>query len=145
MLRSEAEVALNDVVEAAREAADLYADDAEVAHEASLAELFDELAQRRDRFASLLDEQIRKRGDLPDAPDTDRETFHRLGNRLRAVFSGDERRALLNDRIAAEQDLQRRVELALAQPVGLETQSQLGEFKHDIEAAQQLLQSQLMQ
>ena len=143
MWRSEAEVALNDLEEFVREAADLYADDAEVLAPGELADLFADLAARRDRFASRLADHIRRSGDLPVLPDADRETFHRLGNRLRAALAADGRQALLEDRIAAEEELHQRIEQALAQPVGPEAESLLAEFRRDNQAARELLRARL--
>lgn len=143
MWRSDSEVALNDLLEAVRESADLYADDAEVLGQGPLRALFDELAGRRDRFAGELAELVRRHGDLPSAPDADAETFHRLGNRLRAALSADERRALLEDRIAAEEALLRRIQQALVQPVGADAQELLGEFRQDVEQVRALLRVQL--
>lgn len=107
MLRNEAQVALHDLLEALREAADLYADDAEVLSEGDLAGLCRELALRRERLADAVADEVRRYGDLPSEPDADRETLHRVGNRLRAFFSQHDRDVVVQDRLEAEVSLQR--------------------------------------
>lgn len=131
MWRNESEVALNDLAEAVREAADFYADAAGQVGDAALAGLFGELADRRDRFAARLGEAIRRGGDLPSVPDADGETLRRLGSRLRAALSVDETQRLLSDRIDAEERLSERVEQALRQPLEAPTVALLTELRDD--------------
>jgi hypothetical protein len=114
MLRTEVQVALHDLLEALREAADLYADDADVLAEGELARLCRELVLRRERLADAVAEEVRRHGDLPSEPDADRETLHRLGNRLRALFSQHDHGVVVRDRLAAESEITRRADRALA-------------------------------
>lgn len=135
MWRSEQEVALNDLEAATREAADFYADDTDALRSGPLAQLFADLAARRDRYASRLAELIRRGGDLPAVPDTDRETLLRLGKRLRAALAPDAVAEILADRIAAEEALYGLIERAQAEVRRPELRALLDEFRRDCEQA----------
>ena len=106
MLRSELQIALNDVEVALQEAADGHEWAADSAPDPQLADLLRELAGERRALAEALGEQLKALGDLPRAPDTDLETVRDLVSRIKAAFSPDERQALLDDRAAAEAHLE---------------------------------------
>ena len=114
MLRTELQIALNDVAVALQEAADGHEWAADFVPDPQLADLLRELAGERRSLAAALGEQLKALGDLPRAPDTDLETVRDLVSRIKAAFSPDERQALLEDRAAAEANLESRVETALA-------------------------------
>jgi uncharacterized protein (TIGR02284 family) len=114
MLRSELQIALNDVEVALQEAADGHEWAADFVSDPQLADLLRELALERRSLAEALGEQLKALGDLPRAPDTDLETVRDLVSRIKAAFSPDERQALLQDRAVAEANLESRTEAALA-------------------------------
>lgn len=105
MLRNETQVAVNDLLAALEEARDLYADDADALDDPALRVLFAELGERHGELVVRLRAGIPLLGDLPKEPDQDRETLHRLGKRLRAMLTGDDRRGYLAERIDAAQAL----------------------------------------
>lgn len=139
MLRTESQVALQDLLEALRAAADMYADNAEVLAEGELAELCRALALRRGQQAQAVADELRRRGDLPGEPDADRETLQRLGHRLRTLVAGNERAVVVQDRLDAEAEL---AELA-AQAAGLvtepATQALLADIRRDSEQSRAAL------
>lgn len=139
MLRSDAQVALHDLLEALREAADVYGDDAEALEEGDLAQLCRQLALRRERLADAVATEIRRYGDLPTEPDADRETLHRLGNRLRTLFSQHERSSVLRERMDAEAALARLAEGALGQLDDQASRELVEQVRRDAAEAEQAL------
>jgi uncharacterized protein (TIGR02284 family) len=114
MLRSELQIALNDVEVALQEAADGHEWAADFVPDPQLADLLRELAGERRALAEALGEQLKALGDLPRAPDTDLETVRDLVSRIKAAFSPNERQALLDDRAAAEAHLEACAQSVLA-------------------------------
>lgn len=105
LLRSEAEAALDDLAEACEAAADHYRAAAQASDDERLAAFFREMEERRSTWGERLREQIRLMGNLPSEPDADREAMDRLLIRVRAAFSRDRRRFLLEDCRDVEQGL----------------------------------------
>jgi hypothetical protein len=141
VFRDRAQVALNDLLVALQEAADLYRDDAEVA-EGDAAARFARLADERRRQAERLIVLVRAGGDLPRQPDADRETLRRLGERVRAAFAGDAAQALLEERLEGERELARLAEAACAEAESGQArdvldgvQAELAEARRRLEAA----------
>jgi len=135
MLRSEAEVAVNDLLAALREVADVYADDAEAVDEPALKSLFGELGRRHQVLCDRLRQVIPQLGDLPREPDADKETLHRLGNRLKALLSGDERQVYLDERADAEQVLARQAADALRHDLPPPVHAVLDAIRQEAQAA----------
>lgn len=106
MLRSELQIALNDVEVACQEAADGHEWAADFVPDPQLADFLRETAGQRRALADALAEQLVGLGDLPREPDSDLETVRDLVARIKAAFSPDERSALLEDRAAAETHLE---------------------------------------
>lgn len=142
MFRSDAQVALNDLLVALRESADLYADDAELADGApELAALFETLARRRSELGEELAAQVRKSGDLPRLPDADRETLLRLGNRFRSRMAPNALDELIGDRLAAEGELAQRVAEALCAVGAPEPRLLLNQLQREVGAARRRLEA----
>jgi uncharacterized protein (TIGR02284 family) len=139
MLRSEAQVALHDLLEALREAVDLYTDDAEVLGSGALADLCRELALRRERLSAAVADEVSRHGDLPSEPDADRETLHRIGNRLRAAVSGHDRDVILRDRLDAESELERAAQHALEVVTEPASRAVLEDVHRDVRQARRQL------
>lgn len=106
MLRSELQIALNDVEVALQEAADGHEWAADFVADPEFADLLRQLAGERRGLAEALGEQLKALGDLPRTPDTDLETVRDLVSRIKAAFSPDESQALLDDRASAEAHLE---------------------------------------
>ena len=113
MLRSELQVALNDVVVACLEAADGHERAADFELDPELADLLHALTEERRSLAEALGERLRDVGDLPRAPDSDLEAVRGVVSRLKAALSADERQALLEERAAAEANLEQAAANAL--------------------------------
>lgn len=89
MLRTDQELALDDVTEASKYAADQFEKLAELSKDSALSELIGNLEETHRRHVSKLEELIRRMGNLPSAPDPDREALSRLGMRVKAAFAQD--------------------------------------------------------
>ncbi len=141
MIRSESQVALDEVQQACRHAARLYEEDADIIDAAPLAALFRELAQQRERMADRLERQLRRLGELPSALDEDRETLSRVKDRLQARLSVDECRTLLDNRLQTEDKLQQLVDHASTQQLPAPALAQLEDARRQIQLAQRRLRS----
>jgi uncharacterized protein (TIGR02284 family) len=135
LLRTDEQVALNQVESLMIEAADRYDTAAARTGDAQLAQLFAGLAQRRRQLAAELAQHIRALDDLPQYPDPDRETVQDLLTGIKALFSADERKALIDERVQAEQKLAESVQGALQLAVPEQRAALLGRMLADIEAA----------
>lgn len=105
MLRSDEQVALEDLHRALRRTGAGHRDAAQTLDPGDLATFLEELATERDAMAAEVATIIRATGDLPDEPDADRETLRTAARHLKAALSRDDRRPLLLDRDRAEADL----------------------------------------
>jgi hypothetical protein len=105
ILRNEYQVALQDLHALLQESADHYRDSARFVDDGRAARLFHEIADDREAFAARVADVIRGTGDLPAAPDADRETGEQLIHRLRAWFSPDQMRDVIGQRLEAEVEL----------------------------------------
>lgn len=105
IMRSEYQVVLQDLHSRARESVDHYRDSARFVEEEGAARLFRGIADEREAFASRVADVIREAGDLPAAPDADRETGEQLIHRLHAWFSSDQTKDVIEQRLEAEAEL----------------------------------------
>ena len=113
LLRSEQQLALNDLESLCMEAADQYAAAAGKTTDVSLAALFEEQGRHYDRLAKELAVHIRALDDLPQSPDPDREAVDSLVSSIKAFFSNDERIPLIDERHAAEHAIAQAAQSAL--------------------------------
>lgn len=142
MLRTEVQTLLNDVEAACQETADGHEAAAEMVESPELAALLRELAQARRAAAEDLAEEVRRLGDLPRAPDSDLEALREAVTFVKAAFSLDEDRTVLEDRARAEAALGATVARALAHPELRETaRLRLQALARDIEAARGRLEA----
>ncbi|HEX5512912.1 MAG TPA: hypothetical protein VFY81_00805 [Gammaproteobacteria bacterium] len=141
MLRNDTEVALHDLLEALTAAAHLYADDAEALGEDPLAGCCRKLALRREQLAAAVAAELRRRDDLPSEPDPDRETLARLGQRLRTLFSRDEREVVVAERLEAESAIERLAQRAAELVAEPASRQLFEEIEHDAEEARLQLSS----
>src|SRR5690606_25542466 len=74
IIRSDKEVALNDLLVAARESVDHYQDAADFLQEHDVSKAFINIAMGREPLLSQIENAIRALGDLPSVPDPDKET-----------------------------------------------------------------------
>ncbi|HEV2610421.1 MAG TPA: DUF2383 domain-containing protein [Noviherbaspirillum sp.] len=113
LLRSEQQLALNDLESLCMEAADQYTAVAGKTADVSLSALFEELGHHYEQLAKELAVHIRALGDLPQSPDPDREAVDSLVSSIKAFFSNDERIPLIEERQAAEQAIAQAAHAAL--------------------------------
>ena len=104
LLRNDVQLALNDLHRALRYSVDQYRDAAEFLDDSEASAFCDKLAKEREALASEVAAEIRSRGDLPAAPDSDREAGEQLLQRLETLFSADQTREVLERRRDAERE-----------------------------------------
>lgn len=113
-LRSDQEVALNDLLVALRESVDHYNDAIELVDPSPLTPLLRDAAIQRSQFIPRLEEAIRQLGDLPSVPDPDKESGEMLIHHVGAALSNDYEPDVIEQRIASDQHLAQLVNNASA-------------------------------
>ncbi len=114
LLRDERQVALDCVIVSCKNAADAYDDAAALAEDPATESLFRELSRRREAMARELEVHMRALGDLPSDPDVESETVGQVWRHLKATFSEDARRPLVQEAAALEEQLAKCIDDALA-------------------------------
>ena len=115
MLRSDAELALDEAVLAVTESARLHREAAFSARPEARPRLA-EAADLRDRLAEELAGAARKAGWLPRAPDPDAEAAKTLADEIQIAVAGTEAEPLQAERIEADGKALTKLELLLAAP-----------------------------
>ena len=87
MIRSDLEVALDDIVLACRRSEIDYADAAALAGDDDLAHVFTRLGNERRAMAEELGMRLRRRGEAPSEPDPDRRGVAKLARHVKAAVS----------------------------------------------------------
>ncbi|HTF85509.1 MAG TPA: hypothetical protein VL987_13080 [Cellvibrio sp.] len=105
LLRTDKEVALNDLLVASRETADHYQDALEYLGDHSITSALRDIMQERLSVIERIEQAIRAMGDLPSMPDPDRETGEMLLHHVTAALSSDSATEILEQRIKAERHL----------------------------------------
>ena len=113
MLRSDAEIALDESAHAAAEAARVWEDAAQRSQEPARGRLLAGAASRN-RIAAELAQAARSVGWLPRAPDPDAETVRAIAQDLHANLSADERLVLAEERAHADEEVAARLRELLA-------------------------------
>lgn len=138
LLRSDAEVALDEAVECCKAAADHYRSAAEVAPP-DLMELFEELGRQRLEWWRRLEDEVRRMGNLPSAPDADREAVEQLVTRVKAALSRDEHLALTERAMKVEEEISVRAGAAFREDLPPSARELLGEIEAGSAAARRRL------
>jgi len=141
LLRNQQQLALNQVETLCIEAADHYTAAARQTDDASLVELFEELAEHRAHLAAELAQHIRAMDDLPQAPDPDREKASDIISAVKSFFAEDSEESLIQDRETFEYRVAQAAQAALEQPMPESTMELLGRIVAHAEEARQLLSS----
>ncbi|HSX85278.1 MAG TPA: DUF2383 domain-containing protein [Cellvibrio sp.] len=102
LLRTDKEVALNDLLVASRETVDHYQDAVEYLDDDHITPVLCMIMQERQGFIERIEQAIRALGDLPSVPDPDRETGEMLLHHITAALSSDTATQILEQRIKAE-------------------------------------------
>jgi hypothetical protein len=113
LLRSDAEVALDEALLAAAEAGRVYRE-AAFKCQSPIRPQLAEGADLRDRVAEQLAEAARQAGWLPRAPDPDAEAARALGDELQVAIAGECEAPLEEERRAADRDALDKLRLLLA-------------------------------
>lgn len=105
LVRTDKEVAMQDLLVASRESVDHYRDAAEFLIDSNASELLRAIASQREPFVARLEEAVRTLGDLPKVPDPDKETGAMLIHHAEAFLSEDHVQEVLEQRINSEVQL----------------------------------------
>lgn len=135
LLRDEKQMALNRVEDLLFAAAEQYENAATRTGDAALRDLFSARAQEHRSRAAGLAEHIRRSDDLPTQPDPDRETANEIISEIKALFSADADRILIDERLAVENELEQAAGEALAQDFPPDTRTYLEHLQAESENA----------
>lgn len=105
LLRTDKEVALNDLLVASRETADHYQDALEYLGDHPITPTLRDIMQARLSMIERIEQAVRALGDLPSMPDPDRETGEMLLHHVTAALASDSATEILEQRIKAERHL----------------------------------------
>lgn len=136
MLRDDRVVMLDDVIVALkRSIADM--EDAADTHDEpdSLDRTLRAIAARRQAVVTTLEDALRALGDLPSAPDADRQTFSHLTLRLKTLLSGDEARTLADAACSDEEALAEAIDAALDADLPDAVKRTLRSLRDDVDRA----------
>ena len=108
--RTDSQAALNSLIKAARETMDHYDDATTLVKQNDIpaldyAQLFSDIATQRQDFISHLEDAIRAIGDLPAAPDADKEAGAMLIHHVAAMLKNNYAADIILQRITAEENL----------------------------------------
>ncbi|MBE0597767.1 MAG: hypothetical protein IH614_10895 [Desulfuromonadales bacterium] len=117
LLRTDAELALDEVTEQCKLAVHHYRLLQHGDLDSQLRRLFADLEERHRAYILPLEQAARCQGNLPSAPDADREALEHLLVRLKAALPGDERGRLLESCEKVEQELGQTIRAALEHPL----------------------------
>lgn len=132
-LLSDTEVALNELLVACRESVDHYQDAIKLVEQAEVANSFRDIANHRKLFFNRLATTIRELGDLPSAPDPDKETSEMLIHHLGAALSPDYSEKVLSQRIAAEEHIKTLIDNTRATEINETSRALLDDLSQHVE------------
>jgi len=104
-IRSDQQVALNNLLVAVRESIDHYHDAAGLLDEKDIRTALEKISHERKAFAVQLEQAIRDSGDLPTVPDPDKEAGAMLIHHVAALLTPQYAVNILEQRIDAEKNL----------------------------------------
>ncbi len=136
LLRDDRLVALNDLIEACREAARTYEAAAETLQDNPLSQSLYALSKERDRKADFLAQRVREDGDIPAGPPEEIATLATAATKAKALLSDDrvtviradcarQEKAVLDQAVSAQNCYLKDDEYALAAQLAAEAQENL--------------------
>jgi len=129
MLRDDRQVAINQVIEALLNAADVHREGADLLDaNPDLARVLRDLAERRQQVGRELGDHVRRLGDLPSEPDADLQAAKSMLGWLQAALAEDRRDEVLQHCRQAEEDLAAKARAALEQDLPPDTRAVLEEL-----------------
>ena len=105
ILRTDQQVAMNELYVKVCESADHLKDAANYLDAKGLSGVLKEIAAQRKVLSWQIKAAIRTLGDLPPEPDPDRESVEQLFNRIGAMVASDQTTCLLEQRLSGEKEL----------------------------------------
>lgn len=133
LIRTEQQVALNDLLVAAEKSADLLRDAANFLDDENMEHELEQLAERREMVARGLRTTIYALDDMPSAPDPDAESTEKLLHRISAMFTGEKsRETTLRQRLSMEEHLGALVQNVRTRNLGEQFDAVLYEFNESI-------------
>lgn len=105
LIRTDEEVALNDLLVASRESVDHYRDAADFLEDKKFTDVLRAIASQREPFIARFEQAIRAMGELPSVPDPDKETGTMLIHHAGALLSKDYSLDVIEQRLTAEEHL----------------------------------------
>lgn len=129
MIRTEKQTALQDLLVALQETADMFRDTADYVDEQSLSKELENIASEREDFLPSLRKLLRDNEDLPSEPDRERETAKKLLSRLFAAVDSNSTGEILMEREKEEDHVKQA--LTQCRKIGLE--ENYGELLHNID------------
>ncbi len=133
LIRTDQQVALNDLLVATEKSADLLRDAAQFLDGSQMEHELEQLAERRDMVTRDLQQAIRALDDMPSAPDPDAESTEKLLHRISAIFSGEKsRETTIRQRLATEDQLSTLLTQVQGRELGEEFDPLLYELKESI-------------
>lgn len=140
MIRDDRVVALDDVIVALkRSIQDMGEEAATHTPPDALTDALEAIAARRAPLVGRLEEAMRDLGDLPSAPDADRQAFSHVAARLKALLSNSETRALLDAALDDEDALLEAIDAALTENLPEPVKDLLRTVRADSEEARATL------
>ena len=126
MLRDDRQVALNQVIEALLNAANVHWEGADLLDaDPDLAAVLRALAERRQNLARALGDHVRRLGALPSEPDADLQAAKSVLGWLQAALAEDRRDEVLQHCRQAEEDLAAKARAALEEDLPPDTRAVL--------------------
>jgi DNA repair ATPase RecN len=133
LIRTDQQVALNDLLVATEKSADLLRDAAQFLSGSQMEHELEQLAERRDMVTRDLRQAIRALDDIPSAPDPDAESTEKLLHRISAIFSGEKsRETTIRQRLTTEEQLSTLLGEVQGRELGEEFDPLLYELKESI-------------
>ncbi len=129
MIRTEKQTALQDLLVALQETADMFRDTADYVDEQSLSKELESIAEEREGFLPALRKLLRKNHDLPSEPDRERETAKKLLSRLFAAVDSNSAGEVLLEREKEESHV--KDALGQCRKIGLE--EECGDLLQDLD------------
>lgn len=109
LLRSDQLASLQALLVECRKSVDYFYDAADFVEDPEVSEKMLDLADSRNRVTHRLEDAVRELGDLPTAPDTDRETGELLLDHARASLAEDKTAQVIQQRLHTERELVRQL------------------------------------
>ncbi len=133
LIRTDQQVALNDLLVATEKSADLLRDAAHFLNGSGMEHELEQLAERREMVIGDLQQAIRALDDMPSAPDPDAESTEKLLHRISAIFSGEKsQETTLRQRLETENELSELLVDVQTQDLGEKFDPLLYELKESV-------------